>query len=188
VFAPPGATFSAGGTCFRDYRAVHDAFVSGALSEADLKAGLTEAVNALVQPVREHFATNERAATILATITGWMAEPKELRASPLRRLQALPDGHGPAWAVFAPPPSLSPTAGAALDLLRCLRAAPEGWTRVLWLSDWSNLPTISPQSPHNLATISPQSPHNLPTICHVVVLLVLRLAGPRALLCSAAFR
>jgi len=139
VFAPPGATFSAGGTCFRDYRAVHDAFVSGALSEADLKAGLTEAVNALVQPVREHFATNERAATILATITGWMAEPKELRASPLRRLQALPDGHGPAWAVFAPPPSLSPTAGAALDLLRCLRAAPDGWTRVLWLSDWSAL-------------------------------------------------
>ena len=32
-----------------------------------------------MQPVREHFATNERAATILATITGWMAEPKASR-------------------------------------------------------------------------------------------------------------
>ena len=41
--------------------------------------------------------------------------------------------------MFAPPPSLSPTAGAALDLLRCLRAAPDGWARVLWLGDWSAL-------------------------------------------------
>ena len=48
VFARPGATFSAGGTTYADPAAVRDAFVGGALSEADLKQGLITAVDAML--------------------------------------------------------------------------------------------------------------------------------------------
>ena len=47
VFAAPGATFAAGGATFASADAVRDAFVGGALSEADLKDGLADAVDAL---------------------------------------------------------------------------------------------------------------------------------------------
>ena len=46
VFAAPGATFAAGGATFASADAVRDAFVGGALSEADLKDGLADAVDA----------------------------------------------------------------------------------------------------------------------------------------------
>ena len=45
VFAAPGATFAAGGATFASADAVRDAFVGGALSEADLKDGLADAVD-----------------------------------------------------------------------------------------------------------------------------------------------
>lgn len=34
-------------------------FLSGALHPGDLKAALTDAINALLQPVRDHFASGE---------------------------------------------------------------------------------------------------------------------------------
>ena len=60
VFAAPGATFAAGGATFASADAVRDAFVGGALSEADLKDGLADAVDALLAPVRAHFERDAR--------------------------------------------------------------------------------------------------------------------------------
>ena len=68
VFAPPGATFAAGGKTFGDFASVKAAFTGGALSEAALKAGLVEAINALVQPVRDHFANDTRAKELLEKV------------------------------------------------------------------------------------------------------------------------
>merc|ERR1719310_1637596 len=66
-----------------------------------------------------------------------MAEPKEVRTSPLRRLEALDESTTGVGIVFAPLPSARPTLGAALDTLRCLAAVPEGQQRILWQADWS---------------------------------------------------
>ena len=76
LFSSPTASFTAAGKTYSSFGAVRDAFLQGALSEADLKAGLVTAVNALLQPVRAHFATDPEAKRILGLITQWMAEPK----------------------------------------------------------------------------------------------------------------
>ena len=138
IFCMPGATFAAGGKTYTTFEAVRDAFLSQQLSEEALKSGLITSVNQLLEPVRSHFQTDPEAARILALITEWMAEPKAMRASKVRRLDALGGNGGkPACIVFAPLPSAKPTLAAALDTLRCLAAAPAGHARVLWLADWS---------------------------------------------------
>ena len=71
VFAAPGATFAAGGATFASADAVRDAFVGGALSEADLKDGLADAVDALLAPVRAHFERDARAAALLARVRAY---------------------------------------------------------------------------------------------------------------------
>jgi len=136
VFAAPDATFATAGATFSSFEAVRDAFLSEKLSEEHLKAGLIEALNKLLEPVRSHFDTDPEAGRILKLITGWMAEPKDTRPPPLRRLAAL-DAEQQAWVVYAPLPSAQPTVAAALDTLRCLKAAPAHYQKVLWLSDWS---------------------------------------------------
>ena len=136
IFCVPGATFAAGGKTYTSFAPVRDAFLSGALSEEALKDGLVVAVNALLQPVRDHFGKEGRAKEILAQITEWMAEPKGPPKTTLRRLTLLADGERAA-VVFAPLPSAAPPLSAAVATLRCLEAAPAGTTRVLWCPDWS---------------------------------------------------
>jgi len=138
IFSPPGATFTAGGTTFSSYEEVRDAFLSGKLSENDLKVGLAAAVNALIQPVREHFVKDERAKQIFEQVK----EFKKDTAPPpkiLRRLQApgLPEGV-PVHAVFAPWASPQTPLSVVLGLIAQLAAAPAGSTPVLWLPDWAS--------------------------------------------------
>ena len=66
-----------------------------------------------------------------------MAEPKTLRTTVLRRGVAPKGTTGPSWIVFAPLPISSPTLGAAVEVLACLKASPVDRERVLWLGDWS---------------------------------------------------
>jgi len=136
IFAAPGSTFTAAGTTYPTFQEVRAAFLAGQLSEAQLKEGLVTALNQLLEPVRSHFSTNEEAATIFKLIKGWMAEPKDTTPPPLRRLVAF-EQQQRAWVVHAPAPTAQPTAAAALDTLRCLKAAPSGHMKVLWCSDWS---------------------------------------------------
>ena len=138
IFCMPNATFVAAGKTYSDFAGVRDDFLSEKLSEEDLKTGLIKSVNLLLDPVRAHFKQNADASRILGLITEWMQEPKTVRASALRRLDALGDsGARGCCVVFAPLPSAKPTLGAALDTLRCLAAAPNGARRVLWQADWS---------------------------------------------------
>ncbi len=44
---------------YTDFTAMVADFVSGALHPGDLKATLTEYINAMLQPVRDHFASGE---------------------------------------------------------------------------------------------------------------------------------
>ena len=69
VFAKrSGVAFEAGGRSFASFAAVKAAFLGGALSEGDLKNALVESVDALVAPVRDHFASDPEARALLARI------------------------------------------------------------------------------------------------------------------------
>lgn len=130
IFCVPGATFTAGGQTYSSFSPVRAAFLSGALSETQLKDGLVTEVNRLLEPVRGHFTKNAEAKRILELISTWMKEPKGARTTPLRRATAsLPAGKG-TTVVFAPPPSATLTLTSALELLECLAAAPAGSTKV----------------------------------------------------------
>ena len=154
VFAAPGATFAAGGATFASADAVRDAFVGGALSEADLKDGLADAVDALLAPVRAHFERDARAAALLARVRAYKARPDTAapawaapaQASRRRALAAAADvAVGDAARVvvaFAPAPRLQcPLADAARHargLADALRAD-AGAVGVVYCSDWAAL-------------------------------------------------
>ncbi|KAI2498603.1 tRNA synthetases class I (W and Y) [Fragilaria crotonensis] len=79
IFAPPGATFTAGGTTFTDFTAVRDSFLGGTLSEGELKTGLTDELNRLLEPVRLHFTENEYAKDLLAKVEQFKKEGSPLQ-------------------------------------------------------------------------------------------------------------
>ncbi|EPY25213.1 tyrosyl-tRNA synthetase [Strigomonas culicis] len=93
VFARPGATTAIGGRTFAAYADMEAAYVSGELSEEELKRGLVHEVNALLEPVRQHFATNAEAKQLLELVKSFrkggeappLAEekPREAPARPL---------------------------------------------------------------------------------------------------------
>lgn len=87
IFSNAGATFAVDGVAgspFTTYRAAEAAFLSGAMSEQQLKGALIAALNVLLEPVRQHFATGDAKALL--------DEVKELRrpktADEERELQA----------------------------------------------------------------------------------------------------
>jgi tyrosyl-tRNA synthetase len=69
ILSRPGAVFAVpGGASYSDFASVRAAFVEGKLSEEDLKAGLVEAVDALVAPVRNHFRDDKKASALFARV------------------------------------------------------------------------------------------------------------------------
>lgn len=137
IFAPPGATFTAGGTTFTEYVTVRDAFLAGTLSEDELKRGLTEELNRLLAPVRQHFTENEYAKDLLAKVEQFKKEGSPLQKL-VRRLNLVELGKVEARShlVFIPLPNESPTLQQAMDVLARLKAGGDK-SKVLYLNDWS---------------------------------------------------
>lgn len=138
IFSPPDATFTAGGTTYTDFSTVRDKFLGGEISEKDLKRGLIDSLNELLEPVRTHFSTDTTARDLLAKVRQYKKEalPKD---SKVRRLNLVELSKVPAGShlVFAPTPNPNPTLQEAVDVLALLRQAPEGRPCVLMLLDWS---------------------------------------------------
>lgn len=142
IFAPPGATFVAGGAPYTDFETVKSGFLSGTISESELKSGLVDALNRLLEPVRNHFTTNDRAKDLLAKVQQYKKEAAQAPASSqktIRRLNLVELKVVPAGChmVVAPLPSLNPSLQSAVDVLDALSRAPAGRPKVLLLSDWS---------------------------------------------------
>eukprot|EP00977_Amphora_coffeiformis_P015519 scaffold4535_cov179-Amphora_coffeaeformis.AAC.4 len=141
IFSPPGATFTAGGQTYTEFQAVRDAFVSETMSEEELKAGLIQALNELLEPVRQHFTNNARAKELLRLVQEYKKEPGPTKTT-VRRLNLVQLGKAPAGAhlVMAPLPVAEPTLQQALDTLAQLRqsTANPAQPRVLFLSDWTS--------------------------------------------------
>lgn len=146
IFSPPGSTFKAGSTTYDDFAAVRSDFLNGKLSEAELKRGLIDSLNALLQPVRDHFANDPNAKELLDLVRAYKketAKPSERAAARRLNLVELCKVPAKSHLVFAPLPSANPTLQEAIDLLVQLRvpsrAEGEGnRPRVLFLSDWSS--------------------------------------------------
>ena len=59
---------------YTEYQAVKADFLSGALHPSELKPALTDAVNAMLQPVRDHFQNDPFASSLLKKMEQYMAE------------------------------------------------------------------------------------------------------------------
>jgi len=132
VMSQPGATFTVSGTTYNTFEEVKEAFLNGSLAEADMKKGIADCVNELMQPVRDHFANNEDAKQVLELVR----EYKRETAKPPTRLKrnAKVAAPGEIVAVFAPiPPSSTPTMslGDVLSTRASLKAARGDSSRVV---------------------------------------------------------
>ena len=56
---------------FDDYAALEAAYVAGGVHPGDLKGALTAALNAILQPVRDHFANDAAAAELLRKVKSY---------------------------------------------------------------------------------------------------------------------
>jgi tyrosyl-tRNA synthetase len=56
---------------FKTYEELEAEFVAGNLHPSDLKVNVAEAINKLLQPVREHFSKDAYARKLLETIKQW---------------------------------------------------------------------------------------------------------------------
>jgi len=137
VFAGPHATFEAAGTVYPDYVAVRAAFLGGSLTEADLKAGLVAAINALLDPVRAHFQNDPVARELLETIKEWKRSGVSDATAPAPVVMT---PSAPVCVVRCPLPR-DPAAFFSLHSLllvvQQLRAVPEGTAATLLLGDWN---------------------------------------------------
>mmetsp|Transcript_115014 Transcript_115014/g.321426 ORF Transcript_115014/g.321426 Transcript_115014/m.321426 type:complete len:724 (+) Transcript_115014:84-2255(+) len=136
LFGQPGYAFSAAGKVYTRYEDAKAAFLSGELSETELKDRLVEEVNKLLDPVRKHFSADPFAKDLLAKITQWK---KDNLTAPnvLVRLEPRPAFASKVFVVFAPLPGTHVRLEDVLGTLRRLKAAPADVERVLWLEDWT---------------------------------------------------
>mmetsp|Transcript_12742 Transcript_12742/g.18741 ORF Transcript_12742/g.18741 Transcript_12742/m.18741 type:complete len:723 (-) Transcript_12742:20-2188(-) len=137
IFAPPGASFTAGDNTFSTFAEVQTAFLGGNLSEEELKRGLIQSLNLLLDPVRKHFTENEQAKDLLAKVQQFKREGSPLRT--LSRRLNLPElGKVPkdCHLVFLPLPTADPTLQQALDVLAQLKAS-NNKAKVLYMADWT---------------------------------------------------
>ena len=84
IFSVPGAVFTIpSGEVFTSYSLLEGAFLGGAVSEDELKEGLIQAINRLLDPVREHFTTNSEAKALLELVKSFRnAGPVKLAEAP----------------------------------------------------------------------------------------------------------
>jgi len=137
IFSPPDSVFLAGGTTYTSFTTVREKFLAGEISEENLKRGLIDALNKLLEPVRNHFATDENAKDLLSKVRQYKKESLP-KVSIVRRLNLVELSKVPAGShlVFSPVPTATPTLQEAIGVLSLLRQAQEGQPTILMLSDW----------------------------------------------------
>ena len=151
VLSPPGSSFtcatsaSPDGQTFSDYEEVKACFLNGDITPDQLKKGLVDSLNKLLQPVRDHFTNDENAKRLLEQVREFKRSTAPINAAAdsapkVFRLDLESNGTVPAncHLVMAPLPSSNPTLQSAADLLAKLAAAPsKDSPKVLMLLDWT---------------------------------------------------
>jgi tyrosyl-tRNA synthetase len=80
-----------GDVVFADYAALRESYLAGSLHPGDVKSNLTDALNAILEPVRRHFAAGE-AAKLLTQVKSFalLAAKKAAAASAAEPAAAAP--------------------------------------------------------------------------------------------------
>jgi tyrosyl-tRNA synthetase len=83
-FVVPRKEGNGGDITFTSYEELEKAYLDESLHPGDLKPALATAINAMIEPVRNHFKTNDDAKKLLATIKRYqqMAEKTKAAAAP----------------------------------------------------------------------------------------------------------
>jgi tyrosyl-tRNA synthetase len=140
IFSPDEATFHAGDKVYTTFQEVRNAFLNGLITEEQLKKGLIDELNKLLEPVRHHFTHDETARELLAKVQQYKKEDvsqstaKVIRRLNLVQIQMVPEN---SHMVVAQLPTPNPTLQMALDLLTRLRSGDPSSPKVLLLPDWS---------------------------------------------------
>ena len=151
VMSPPDATFTCAtssdpdGRTYSDYEQVRSDFLAGRITPDQLKRGLIDSLNLLLQPVRDHFANDETARGLFEQVREFKRQSAAPETKPadevpkVFRLDLVEKGVVQAGShlVFAPLPNANPTLQSAADLLAKLKAGPDGAPKVLMLLDWT---------------------------------------------------
>lgn len=136
LFSREGYTFKAKDRIYENFEDLKKDFVRGELSETLLKETLATEVNALLEPVRNHFQQDEEACKLLEQVSAWRRgeDLGPAKSSPTHlKLDDL--GNEALFVVLAPPPSELVLLSDVLEVLRSLGSG-KG-KRVLWIQDWS---------------------------------------------------
>jgi len=80
-FHVPRKESNGGDITFTNIDELESAYKSGALHPGDLKPALATAINAMIEPVRNHFKTNEEAKKLLATIKRYQQQDAAKKAA-----------------------------------------------------------------------------------------------------------
>ncbi|RNF26982.1 putative tyrosyl-tRNA synthetase [Trypanosoma conorhini] len=99
IYSRPGATTTVNGTVYKTYEELEAAFVDGAVAEDSLKDTLALELNALLEPVRQHFARDPHAAELLETVKSFR---KGGTAVPLAEVAPLEQSATPLAVVWLP--------------------------------------------------------------------------------------
>jgi len=145
IFSPPGATFNVGSEIFSNFESVKKSYLSGTISEYQLKTDLIRALNELLEPVRYHFTNDNRAKDLLEKVQKFKKDANVLVAGEkgnIRRLDLKSTGtiDEENHVVFAPFPCATPTLQEAYNTLKLLKMGlsnKESSGIVLYLPDWT---------------------------------------------------
>lgn len=136
VYARPGVAATIGGVTYATYEDLESAYVAEKVSETELKQCLIDEVNALLAPVRQHFATNAEAHELLEAVKSFR---KGGAAPPLVDTQLPPPPEKPHACMWMPALLKVPldVAEAMIEAAKSFLAAYPGGTVTLILPDWS---------------------------------------------------
>ena len=141
IFSPPGATFTIESETFVNFDSVKSLYLSGAISENQLKKGLVLALNKLLEPVRQHFAHDDKARELLEKMRQFKKENSvSVGDKDVRRLNLVSSGiiAKENHIVFAPFPCAAPTLQEAYNTLILLKFGLSNVNGiVLYLPDWT---------------------------------------------------
>lgn len=142
ILCPPGATFTVNGVTYAEFPPIREAFINGDITEEQLKRGLINELNKLLQPVRNHFNNDENAKSLLEQVQEFKRQGNaKVSENQIRRLDLVGLGKLEArcHAVFAPFPTLNPTLQQALETMEQLKSKGESssGTSVLYIPDWT---------------------------------------------------
>jgi Tyrosyl-tRNA synthetase len=143
ILCPPGSTFTVQGKTYDTFEPIRADFLDGKITEEELKKGLIQELNNLLQPVREHFTHDENAKHLLEQVRQFKKEGNgKVDEKKIRRLNLVAMGkiQSNCHAVFAPLPTANPSLQDVLGTLTKIRSNNNnngGISTVLFLPDWT---------------------------------------------------